>query len=806
MTHPFTLRTRRLSAYDSLRVTAHVQRSAWYELIIKNRLVLFLLACLFSSQAFSQTTTTFPPATSCTSKDLLLVEAALPGTTICNECTTGDSVKRTLNLSINNKTGSTRTAFAFWGTLVIRNSNGTISSTRSISGCGGPVASNAITTLAFTQIGYVCGQSLTIKDLFLAWTDASPKSTCATINSATINPKCGTLDSIQINTGLDASFGVTNATCATPGAINMTPLGGKAPYTYAWVASLGGVIPPGQSTNQDLTGLVAGKYTVTITDALNCTSTRFTTVTASAPVTANAGDDFTKNCISNANGKQIGVASETGFTYSWSPATGLSDATASNPTANPSSTTTYTVTKTFTSSGCSNTDQVTVTVNNTAVVANAGDDFTKNCISNTSGKQIGVASEAGFSYSWSPATGLSDANASNPTANPSSTTTYTVTKTNTSSGCSNTDAVTVTVNNAAVVANAGDDFTKNCISNTSGKQIGVASEAGFSYSWSPATGLSDANASNPTANPSSTTTYTVTKTNTSSGCSNTDAVTVTVNNAAVVANAGDDFTKTCSAFTSGKQIGVASEAGFSYSWSPTTGLSDANVSNPTANPSSTTVYTVTKTNTSSGCSNTDAVTVTVNSVAPPTPTVCVVQPSLCGPATGSITILSPLGADYEYSINNGTSWQASAVFNNLAAGSVTGIKVKKLSSGCISGAVNCDASACSQGARIATTSTPDNTPIVADLNVAEGQTTVKAFPNPFSDNVKFVVTASQGGNASLELYNSLGQKVKTVFQGRILSGANTFQVYLPSMKSAQLFYVLSVGDKKVTGKLLQLNR
>ena len=723
MTHPFTLRTRRLSAYDSLRVTAHVQRSAWYELIIKNRLVLFLLACLFSSQAFSQTTTTFPPATSCTSKDLLLVEAALPGTTICNECTTGDSVKRTLNLSINNKTGSTRTAFAFWGTLVIRNSNGTISSTRSISGCGGPVASNAITTLAFTQIGYVCGQSLTIKDLFLAWTDASPKSTCATINSATINPKCGTLDSIQINTGLDASFGVTNATCATPGAINMTPLGGKAPYTYAWVASLGGVIPPGQSTNQDLTGLVAGKYTVTITDALNCTSTRFTTVTASAPVTANAGDDFTKNCISNANGKQIGVASETGFTYSWSPATGLSDATASNPTANPSSTTTYTVTKTFTSSGCSNTDQVTVTVNNTAVVANAGDDFTKNCISNTSGKQIGVASEAGFSYSWSPATGLSDANASNPTANPSSTTTYTVTKTNTSSGCSNTDAVTVTVNNAAVVANAGDDFTK-----------------------------------------------------------------------------------TCSAFTSGKQIGVASEAGFSYSWSPTTGLSDANVSNPTANPSSTTVYTVTKTNTSSGCSNTDAVTVTVNSVAPPTPTVCVVQPSLCGPATGSITILSPLGADYEYSINNGTSWQASAVFNNLAAGSVTGIKVKKLSSGCISGAVNCDASACSQGARIATTSTPDNTPIVADLNVAEGQTTVKAFPNPFSDNVKFVVTASQGGNASLELYNSLGQKVKTVFQGRILSGANTFQVYLPSMKSAQLFYVLSVGDKKVTGKLLQLNR
>jgi hypothetical protein len=713
-----------------------------------------------------------------------------------------------LKLSIYNKTGSTRTAFAFWGTLVIRNSDGTISSTTAIKGCGGTIASTDTTTLPFNQIGYKCGQSLTIKDLFLAWTDASKGSTCATINSATINPKCGTQDSIQINTGLDATFRVTNRTCTTLGAIDMTPLGGKAPYSYAWVASAGGAIPGGQATHQDLTGLVAGTYTVTITDALGCVSIRFTTVTAAATVTAEAGNGFTKTCISNTNGQQIGEAPVAGFTYAWSPTPGLNFTNISNPIANPSSTTTYTVTKTDTSSGCSNTDTVRVTVNNTAVVANAGDDFTKSCAFFSSGKQIGVASEFGFTYSWSPALGLNDINIGNPFANPASTTSYVVTKTNTNSGCSDTDTVTVTVNNAAFDANAGDAFTKTCSAFPNGKQIGAASETGFTYLWSPAEGLSDINISNPTANPSSTTTYVVTKTNTSSGCRYTNNVTVTVNTTVVVANAGDDFTKTCSAFTSGKQIGVVSEIGFSYSWLPNDGsLSSVSASNPTANPSSTTTYTVTKTNTTTGCSDTDDVTVTVSAVAPAAPTVCIVQPSLCGPATGgSVTILSPLGADYEYSINNGTSWQASAVFNNLAAGSVTGIKVKKLSSGCISGPVNCDASACSQGARIATTSTQDNTPIVTDLNVAQGQTTVKAFPNPFSDNVKFVVTASQGGNASLELYNSLGQKVKTVFQGRILSGANTFQVYLPSMKSTQLIYVLSVGDKKVTGKLIQLNK
>jgi hypothetical protein len=719
MNQPATARNQHLSPNDSLQITIHVQQKAWHELIIKS-LPVFLLAWLFSSQAFAQTTTTFPLASSCNSKDLTLTSASLPGSDACNTCTPGDSVKRTLNLSIINKTGSTRTAFAFWGTLVIRNSNGTLSSTRTIQGCGGPVAKNTTTTLPFNQIGYVCGQSLTIKDLFLAWTDASPNSTCPSINSATINPKCGTVDSIQINTGLDAGFSVTNATCATPGAINMTPIGGKAPYTYSWVASEGGAIPAGQSTNQDLTGLVAGKYTVTVTDALNCQSTRFTTVTASAPVTANAGDDFTKNCISNASGKQIGVASEEGFTYL-----------------------------------------------------------------------------------WSPATGLSDANISNPTANPSSTTTYTVTKTNTSTGCNDTDEVTVTVDNATVVADAGDDFTKTCTSNASGKQIGVASEEGFTYLWSPATDLSNASASNPTANPSLTTIYTVTKTNTSTGCSDTDEVTVTVENATVVANAGDDFTKTCTSNASGKQIGVASESGFTYSWLPITGLNDVNASNPTANPDLTTVYTVTKTNTTTGCSDTDDVTVTVNTNAPDAPTFCAVQPSLCGPATGSITILSPLGADYEYSINNGTSWQAGTVFSNLAAGSVTGIKVKKLSSGCISTAATCAASDCSQSSArlVTTTSTQNTTP-----TLTEGVTTVKAFPNPFSNNVKFVVTTVEGGNGSLEVFNLLGQKVKTVFRGHIQSGANMFQVSLPSMRSAQLIYVLRVGETKITGKLLQLNQ
>lgn len=66
----------------------------------------------------------------------------------------------------------------------------------------------------------------------------------------------------------------TNPTCppgANPpvnsdGAINITASGGTGPYIYDW-ADL-----PGTNNTEDRTGLAAGTYTVTVTDANNCTT------------------------------------------------------------------------------------------------------------------------------------------------------------------------------------------------------------------------------------------------------------------------------------------------------------------------------------------------------------------------------------------------------------------------------------------------------------------------------------------------------------------------------------------------------
>jgi hypothetical protein len=210
---------------------------------------------------------------------------------------------------------------------------------------------------------------------------------------------------------------------------------------------------------------------------------------------------------------------------------------------------------------------------------------------------------------------------------------------------------------------------------------------------------------------------------------------------------------------------------------------------------------------------------------PSAPTLCVIQPSLCGPTTGTVTITSPTPATgVEYTIDNGNSWQTGNVFNNLIPGSCTGIKVKN-AAGCISEAAICSQSNCAT--RFSNEGSSDNvtksqTETLSQIvkqqqtsfkptfntgndKITEKATTVKAYPNPFSDKVIFEVSSAQSGNGSLEIVNMLGQKVKTVYQG-FSAGSQTFELSLPVNQISHLVYVLRIGNKKMTGKLLQINQ
>ncbi|MFV5696551.1 gliding motility-associated C-terminal domain-containing protein [Flavobacterium sp. LB3P122] len=246
---------------------------------------LFLISFLSISTAVAQTGVP-NPNTSCTSGDLELVGATLTGGDLCNSCSTNTVLTRTLTLSINNTTGSTRTSFAFWGNLEEYSGiDGSLISTIAISGCRGPLPGHTITSLTFNQVSYTCGNTLKINNLFLAWTDAGSGSTCP-LNPATISPKCGKLPLIQINAGVNGEFVVTNSQCGiASGKIDLTPIGGKAPYTYYWT-TLDGAIPSGQEDDQDLINVFAGTYNVIITDANGCTITKSRIITATPPTVA----------------------------------------------------------------------------------------------------------------------------------------------------------------------------------------------------------------------------------------------------------------------------------------------------------------------------------------------------------------------------------------------------------------------------------------------------------------------------------------------------------------------------------------
>lgn len=78
---------------------------------------------------------------------------------------------------------------------------------------------------------------------------------------------------------------------------------------------------------------------------------------------------------------------------------------------------------------------------------------------------------------------------------------------------------------------------------------------------------------------------------------------------APIANAGPDV---ASCGVESKTIGTAGVTGYTYTWTPTTGLSDANIAQPIASPSATTTYTVSVRDIGLGCAAvTDQVTVTV---------------------------------------------------------------------------------------------------------------------------------------------------------------------------------------------------
>ncbi len=268
-----------------------------------------------------------------------------------------------------------------------------------------------------------------------------------------------------------------------------------------------------------------------------------------------------------------------GNTYTWSPATGLSDPTIPDPIASPTVTTIYTVAVGV--AGCPKTreDSLIVYVQPLPQLNLINDTL----ICNIDTLQLTTTGAAG-NYTWSPNYMISNTSAQSPLVSPDVPTKYFVSLTD-AFGCRSTDSVFVDVKDHVSLF-AGKDTT---ICRTDGFFLGTVSDA-LHYKWTPAMYLSSDTVKHPFVVPLTTTTYRLIAN--IGKCQSQDDIEIKVA-PYPAANAGLD-TSICP----GASTQLTASGGSSYLWTPATFLSNRNIANPNViQPTATIRYIVAVTDT-----------------------------------------------------------------------------------------------------------------------------------------------------------------------------------------------------------------
>ncbi|OSZ78071.1 hypothetical protein CAP35_07345, partial [Chitinophagaceae bacterium IBVUCB1] len=438
-------------------------------------------------------------------------------------------------------------------------------------------------------------------------------------------------------TALTAGTSQTNVSCngGSNGTTTVSPSGGAGGYTYSWA--------PTGGSGATATGLAAGTYTCTITDANTCQITRTFTITQPTALSVTAASQTNVSC----NGGSTGAASVNtptggagGYTYNWTPGNPTGDGTVS-VTGLIAGTWTCTVTD---ANSCTTTQTFNIT-QPTAIVVTAASQTNVSCNGGSNGAasiNTPTGGAGGYTYNWTPGNPTGDGTVS-VTGLTAGTWTCTVTDAN---SCTATQTFNITQPTAIVVTSASQTNV-SCNGGSNGAasiNTPTGGAGGFTYNWTPGNPAGDGTTS-VTGLTAGTWTCTVTDANscTASQTFNiTQPTTLSVTAASqtnVSCNGGANGAASVNTPTGGA-------GGYTYNWTPGNPTGDGTVS-VTGLTAGTWTCTVTDAN---SCTATQTFTITqptalLLTAASQTNVAC------NGGSTGAASVNTPTGGAGGYTYN-----------------------------------------------------------------------------------------------------------------------------------------------------------
>ncbi|OUL61122.1 T9SS type A sorting domain-containing protein [Flavobacterium sp. AJR] len=523
-----------------------------------------------------------------------------------------------------------------------------------------------------------------------------------------------------------------NVSCngGSNGSATVTATGGAGSYTYSW--------SPSGGTAATASGLTAGAYTVTVTDANGCTKPQaFNIIQPSLIVTSGTQVNVSCNGGSNASATVTATGGAGSYTYSWSPSGGTA-ATASGLTAGA-----YTVTVTD-ANGC--TKPQAFNIIEPSLIVTSGTQVNVSCNGGSNGAATVTATggTGTLGYVWSPSGGTA-ATASGLTAG-----TYTVRVTD-ANGCFKDQSFTIIEPTVISTSGTHTDVSCNGGSNASATVTATGGAGSYTYSWSPSGGTA-ATASGLTAG-----TYTVTVTD-ENGCFKDQSFTIIEPTA--ITTSGTHTNVSCNGQADGTATVTASggSGALSYTWSPSGGTAS------TATGLTAGTYTVTVTD-ENGCFKDQSFTI----IEPVAHNLAVTF------GGNNVLSASQSGATYQWyqcSDNSPIVGEVGQSFTPTANGSY---KVAITLNGC---------TVSSQCVVVSTLATPE----------FEKKAQFIMYPNPS----KGVVNINTDHDSDLNIVNQWGQTIKKVK----VSADTTNSINIESLTDGIYFICEVNGNKVITHKLI----